>query len=131
MKSFIFLLLAVFLIGSLISCGEKEVVPKTGDLTTQAKGFVELFAKEDYSNAVKSFDNTMKGVMTQDKLKEAWQGLLVQAGSFKKQIGVRQTKEQGFDVVYVTCEFEKAKLDIKVVFNSAKEISGLWFVPSQ
>lgn len=131
MKSFIFLLLAVFLIGSLISCGEKEVVPKTGDLTTQAKGFVELFAKEDYSNAVKSFDNTMKGVMTQDKLKEAWQGLLVQAGSFKKQVGARQTKEQGFDVVYVTCEFEKAKLDIKVVFNSAKEISGLWFVPSQ
>ena len=131
MKSFIFLLLAVFLIGSLISCGEKEVVPKAGDLTTQAKGFVELFAKEDYSNAVKSFDNTMKGVMTQDKLKEAWQGLLVQAGSFKRQVGVRQTKEQGFDVVYVTCEFEKAKLDIKVVFNSAKEISGLWFVPSQ
>lgn len=131
MKSFIFLLLAVFLIGSLISCGEKEAVPKTGDLTPQAKGFVELFAKEDYSNAVKSFDNTMKGVMTQDKLKEAWQGLLVQAGSFKRQIGARQTKEQGFDVVYVTCEFEKAKLDIKVVFNSAKEISGLWFVPSQ
>ncbi|MCK4250018.1 DUF3887 domain-containing protein [candidate division WOR-3 bacterium] len=131
MKSFIFLLLAVFLIGSIISCEEKEVVPKAGDLTAQAKGFVELFAKEDYSNAVKSFDNTMKGIMTQEKLKEAWQGLLVQAGSFKKQIGVRQTKEQGHDVVYVTCEFEKAKLDIKVVFNSAKEISGLWFVPSQ
>ncbi len=131
MKSFIFLLLAVFLIGSIISCEEKEAVPKTGDLTTQAKGFVELFAKEDYSNAVKSFDNTMKGVMTQEKLKEAWQGLLVQAGSFKRQVGVRQTKEQGFDVVYVTCEFEKARLDIKVVFNSAKEISGLWFVPSQ
>jgi hypothetical protein len=131
MKSFIFLLLAVFLIGSLISCGEKEVVPKTGDLTAQAKGFVELFAKEDYSNAVKSFDNTMKGVMTQEKLKEAWQGLLVQAGFFKKQVGVRQTKEQEHDVVYVTCEFEKAMLDIKVVFNSAKEISGLWFVPSQ
>lgn len=131
MKSFIFLVLAVFLIGLLISCGEKESVPKAGDFTSQAKGFVELFAKEDYSNAVKNFDNTMKGVMTPDKLKEAWQGLLVQAGSFKRQVGVRQTKEQGFDIVYVTCEFEKSRLDIKVVFNSAKEISGLWFVPSQ
>lgn len=131
MKSFIFLLLAVFLIGSLISCGEKEAVPKAGDFTSQAKGFVELFTKEDYSNAVKNFDNTMKGVMTPEKLKEAWQGLLVQAGSFKRQVGVRQTKEQGFDIVYVTCEFEKSRLDIKVVFNSAKEISGLWFVPSK
>ncbi|NOR16623.1 DUF3887 domain-containing protein [candidate division WOR-3 bacterium] len=131
MKSFIFLVLVVFLIGSLISCGEKEVVPKAGDFTSQAKGFVELFAKEDYSNAVKNFDNTMKGVMTPEKLKEAWQGLLVQAGSFKRQVGVRQTKEQGFDIVYVTCEFEKSRLDIKVVFNNAKEISGLWFVPSQ
>lgn len=131
MKSFIFLVFVVFLIGSLISCGEKEVVPKAGDFTSQAKGFVELFAKEDYSNAVKNFDNTMKGVMTPEKLKEAWQGLLVQAGSFKRQVGVRQTKEQGFDIVYVTCEFEKSRLDIKVVFNNAKEISGLWFVPSQ
>lgn len=131
MKGFIFFVLAVFLIGSLISCGEKEAVPKAGDFTSQAKGFVELFAKEDYSNAVKNFDNTMKGVMTPEKLKEAWQGLLVQAGSFKRQVGVRQTKEQGFDIVYVTCEFEKSRLDIKVVFNSAKEISGLWFVPSK
>ncbi len=85
--------------------------------------------KEDFANAVKNFDNTMKGVMPEAKLQEAWQGLLAQSGSFKKQTGVRQTQEQGFDIVFVTCEFEKSTLNIKVVFNKTNEISGLWFVP--
>jgi dienelactone hydrolase len=33
--------------------------------------------------------------------------------------------------VYVTCEFETATLDIKVVFNKNKKISGQFFVPSK
>ena len=129
MKTYIMLLLALVLTISFISCGEKKDGPKVGDLTPLATGFVELLVKEDFANAVKNFDNTMKGVMSEVKLQEAWQGLLAQSGSFKKQTGVRQTQEQGFNIVLVTCEFEKSTLNIKVVFNNTNEISGLWFVP--
>ena len=31
----------------------------------------------------------------------------------------------------VTCQFEKAKLDVKVVFNRSRQISGLFFVPAR
>ncbi len=129
MKAYILLISALILTISFISCGEKKDSPKVGDLTPLAIGFVESLVKEDFANAVKDFDNTMKGVMPEAKLQEAWQGLLAQSGSFKKQTGVRQTQEQGFNIVFVTCEFEKATLNIKVVFNNANEISGLWFVP--
>jgi hypothetical protein len=44
---------------------------------------------------------------------------------------VRQVKEQGYNVVYVTCTFEKSQLDIKVVYNDKQEVSGLWFLPKQ
>ncbi len=123
-------LLLILLLGTLISCEQQEA-PKVGDLTKLAKAFVELLIKEDYANAVQKFDKTMKDAMPVEKLEEAWQGLLTKAGPLKKQIGLRQTQEQGYDIVYVTCEFEKAKVDIKVVFNNAKQVSGLWFVPSQ
>ena len=129
MKAYILLISALILTISFISCGEKNDSPKVGDLTPLAIGFVESLVKEDFANAVKNFDNTMKGVMPEAKLQEAWQGLLAQSGSFKKQTGVWQTQEKGFNIVFVTCEFENATLNIKVVFNNTNEISGLWFVP--
>jgi len=129
MKTYILLISALLLTISFISCGEKKDGPKVGDLTALATEFVESLVKEDFANAVKNFDSTMKGVMSEEKLQEVWQGLLAQSGSFKKQTGVRQTQEQGFNIVFVTCEFEKSTLNIKVVFNDASEISGLWFVP--
>jgi len=129
MKIYVLLISALVLMISFISCGEKKDGPKVGDLTPLATGFVESLVKEDFANAVKNFDSTMKGVMSEAKLQEVWQELLAQSGSFKKQTGVRQTQEQGFNIVFVTCEFEKSTINIKVVFNNANEISGLWFVP--
>lgn len=129
MKIYVLLISALVLMISFISCGEKKDGPKVGDLTPLATGFVESLVKEDFANAVKNFDSTMKGVMSEAKLQEVWKELLAQSGSFKKQTGVRQTQEQGFNIVFVTCEFEKSTINIKVVFNNANEISGLWFVP--
>ena len=40
-------------------------------------------------------------------------------------------KHAQFDIVIVTCEFEKRMIDIKVVFNRKKEVTGLWFLPAQ
>jgi hypothetical protein len=117
-------LLAVFL----ISCdqGKEAGVP---DFTGPGRGFVEMLVKGDYAAAVAKFDKTMKGVMPEAKLAEAWLSLLQQVGPFDKIDSVSQKKEQGYDVVYVTCVFERARVNVKVVYNTKKEISGLWFVP--
>lgn len=131
MKIMAYLLLPLC-IALLVSCGqqaEKEEVSVTSDLTPRATEFVTLLTQEDYANAVKSFDSTMKAAMPPNELQNAWASLVGQVGAFKKQVSTRETKEMGFDVVYVTCEFEKGPLNIKVVFNAEKEISGLWFVP--
>jgi dienelactone hydrolase len=36
-----------------------------------------------------------------------------------------------YDGVLVTCQFEKTKLDVKVVFNRSGQVSGLFFVPTK
>ena len=131
MKRCVSLSLLLFLAGSLVCFAQQGEVSKSDDLTALAKGFVELLAKEDFPSAVKDFDTTMKKAMPPEKLGEVWESLIAQVGPFQREISVRIEKAGKYDVVFVTCEFERSILDAKVVFNSAKQISGLWFVPSQ
>lgn len=101
------------------------------ELTKKAKAFVELLVKEDYEKAVQDFDATMTSALPKDKLEEAWNGAISQYGSFKKQVGTRSEKYQEYDIIFVTCEFEKDPLDVQIVFDSEKKIAGLFFVRPQ
>lgn len=115
----------------LISCGQREQAAESGDIAKSAAEFVELLSNGDFTAATERFDAKMKQAMPAGKLAEAWAGLTGQLGAFKKQAGVRTATEQGLDVAYVRCEFERGATDVKVVFNSAKQVGGLWFVPAR
>jgi hypothetical protein len=135
-RVFIMLLSISILLGLVTNCKPQTISTPAAptpaaDLITLATSFVDSLAKEDYASAFKMFDTTMARAMPPEKLRETWKTLLTQVGTFKRQAGNRTEKSGQFDIVYVTCEFEQATLDIKVVFNSAKEVSGLWFVPHQ
>jgi hypothetical protein len=84
----------------------------------------------NFAELVKQFDGNMKTALPAEKLQENWKIITSQAGAFKRQTGVRAEKASQYDIVYVTCEFEKTLVDFKVVFNSAKEIAGLYAVPA-
>ena len=100
------------------------------EVSVSGEQFVDLLVKEDFPAAVAQFDSTMKNVLPEAKLKETWQSLKAQAGTFQKRVGATASKLAGYDVVLVTCQFERTTLDAKVVFNSQKQIAGLFFVPS-
>jgi hypothetical protein len=119
--------LTVCVLGMLLSCGQQQETAGVPDLTSDAKQFVDLLVKEDYAGVFSRFDNTMQNSMPESKIEEVWTSMQSQLGQYEKQVGVRQTTEQGWDCVYVTCEFEKKRIDIKIVFNKQKQVSGLWF----
>ena len=100
------------------------------DPSVSGDEFVALLVKGDFAGAAARYDTTMKTALPEPKLREAWQSLAGQAGPFKKRLQTRVQKVQGYDVVLVTCEFERAKLDAKIVFNSQGEVAGLFFLPS-
>jgi dienelactone hydrolase len=87
----------------------KEVLLMNND--ARAREFVDLLVKKQFADAVARFDGKMKQALPVDKLQPTWQSLL--------------------EIVYITCKFEKATLDAKVVFDREHLISGLFFVPSQ
>lgn len=100
-------------------------------LSAIAKTVVEQLTSGQFEALTTRFDSTLKAALPVSKLRETWAQVLTQAGAFQRQTGVRSEKAENYDVVFVTCAFEKAPLEVKVVFNSSKEIAGLFITPVQ
>lgn len=118
--------LGLMLVLCLPSCTRPQVDRAPVDRTAEAKAYLDLLAAGDYAGAVTRFDETMKRVLPAEKLKATWEGLLAAAGPYRGQLRTRTAFEQGYDIVFVTCDFEQADLDIRLVFNSEGKISGMW-----
>jgi len=99
------------------------------DLTILAERMVESLAVNDFQWSGTYFDETMKKHLTPDMLKGTWYGLLKQTGKLQSKRVDRIQKVADFDVVFVDCQFEKGRLETKVVFNAQKKIAGLFFLP--
>jgi hypothetical protein len=101
------------------------------ELESAAQQFVEQLSGDQFAAAAERFDATMARLMPAEKLAELWRELSASVGPFQEQIDLRTTKLGAYDIVFVTCQFERSKLDVKVVFDREKRIAGLFFVPPQ
>jgi len=91
---------------------------------------VELLANQQFSAVTEDFNETLKNELPPEKLEEVWKATIDQMGPFKRQIGLRTEKQADYDVVSVTCEFEKGALDVKIAYNGEKQVAGLFIVPT-
>jgi dienelactone hydrolase len=104
---------------------------KPGDRIAIAKAFVAAQVKGDFAAAMKEFDDVMKKASPADKMETTWKLVEKQVGPFQKQLGARQETAGKYDIVYVTCQFEKTPLDVRVVFTKGGQITGYQFRPVQ
>jgi dienelactone hydrolase len=133
MNKFGFLILTVMvLMVSWTACHAQQTeISGSPELEKAARGFVDILAKGDFTEATVNFDSTMKAAMSPDKLSDAWKSVIGEVGPFRKQGEAHIQKVRQYDVVAITCEFEKSPLDIQVTFDSQKHIAGLFFAPSK
>jgi hypothetical protein len=101
------------------------------DRVARAEVFVEKLFQGDDAAVIEMLDATMKSALPPAKLQELRDTLNAQVGAFQRQTGTRTEKTGAYDVVYVTCEFEKMVLDVKVVFDAAGQVAGLFFAPAE
>jgi hypothetical protein len=104
---------------------------ENAQLETMAENLVNLLADAQFEKATENFDATMKKALPPDQLKQIWDSLVTDVGPYQEQIGTRTEKVLRYQAVFVTCRFENTPLDIKVVFDSQKQIAGLFFVPTK
>jgi len=103
--------------------------PAEDEITLKARQFLEAMSREDFQGAVKDFGETMLKLSGPDKLAPFWKQFMTQVGAYKKQTAARRERQDPYDFVLVTCEFEKASLNARVVFDKDKKIAGFQFLP--
>ncbi len=145
MKSVIrlFALLAILIL--VAGCASPESTPPAAPAASPAaisqpeaialanKFYGLLFDKQDFAGAVALFDDTMKAALPASKLKEIWETLPQQVGSFQSRSDARPAERQKqYERIVIPLQFEKMPLNMLVVVDAnAGKISGLFFQPDQ
>lgn len=120
-----FIVLLVFLTSLFACTAGKDEFEQAGSK------FVELLAEERFEDAASTFDETMAGLISPEELGELWDQRLEQTGTFQKQLSTRRETYLQYEIVFVTCQFDNGKLDVKVVYDKNKQVAGLFFVSSR
>ncbi len=119
-----------------LACAGKTVAQQAApspatDVKAVAQAFVEALTKQDFGGAGKDFDSAMQKAMPTNKLQEMWQAMTGQIGTFQKQLSSRVEQKAPYEIVWITCQFQKLTVDFKIVFNTDKQITGLNILPAQ
>lgn len=99
------------------------------ELIAKAEDMLSALEAGNYMAAVKDFDATMTKAAPPEKMKQVWEAVNKQLGGLKQKKGIRTEAGAQYDTVYITLEFERSKVDMKVVFNKDKQIAGQFFTP--
>jgi|GEM_PF-2052208 len=99
--------------------------------TAQENGtaFIQKLFDKHFDEAAVYFDESVKAQVTPEVLKQTEAAIGQQLGDFKKTLEMNEEDEENYKVWYYYSEFDKAKLDIKLVFNDKSKLVGFFFVP--
>jgi uncharacterized protein len=101
------------------------------DLKVLAQNFVGQFLQADFAAASSRFDDQMKVVFPEVKFQEFWQRFIGPAGNLLRLTVVRTAEMESYRVVFIRCQFERAALDVQIIFNIRGQISGLNLMPAE
>lgn len=115
----------------LLALAVSAAAMQSPDLSAPARSLVNSMAARHFDEVESHFDFTMSSVLPASKLSNTWDSVIAQAGDFKSIMGVRQEESRGYHIVYVTCQFAKNALNIKVVYDAKGQVTGLFFLPAR
>lgn len=141
-KPFISLIIISILTGVLTGCGSKQA--SEGTQQTQTKAEIEAgindiavklvtdLSKGEYEKAFTGYRyhaKMLKVINAKFLEEKLWKVLESNYGPFQEITGFSASQSQGYDIIAVKTTFEKAKLNINIVFDTDKLIAGINFTP--
>jgi hypothetical protein len=97
---------------------------QTFDAAQAGRAAVERLIKGDFAAVVATFDDKMRSALSEAQLRGAWESVLAQAGAFGRVRDPRVTTKGEYQIVVLPAEFERATVDIQVVFNGSGQMAG-------
>lgn len=105
------------------------LLPQT-NLVERSKSVAESLDNNEFDAVSAQFDEAMQKALPKPSLEKTWTLLHKQLGSLKKTGKSRQVKSEPYEVVFVECEFERGKLELKLVYDKAEKIAGMFMLPA-
>jgi dienelactone hydrolase len=99
------------------------------DFEALAKDVAQELAGRQFDKVEARFDATMASAMPLEKLRTAWEATAAQVGALKTVKSARSVEMQGYHVVTLACDFEKAPLNLRLAFDKDGKVAGLFLVP--
>src|SRR3954452_12325023 len=120
MKYALGLLLALLLLPAAVSAQLPPSItapPAAKDPAAVATELIDRLAKGDFQAAASNFANVMRTMAPPEKLSEIWTSLQAQMGPYERRTGVRTQKQEPYEMVLVTTEFQRSTVDFKVLID--------------
>lgn len=116
----------------LLLCGQ-VAEPSSADVAEKnvaaAKTLVEHLTAGKFEKVVEPFNLTMRVLLPAASVRTAWEATASAYGKFERIGETRTQKIEKYQLVFVTLEFSRGKLDTKVVYDDQQRVTGLFFVP--
>jgi len=89
--------------------------------------FLNKMIRGSFDSCRAYFDSSVIDKINPEMIRGAWEKIPNYVGEFKSYNNIRSEKLDTLEAVFITCAFEKTKLDLKLVFNQAQKIVGIFF----
>lgn len=104
------------------------LVPQT-NLVDRSQQVAQALENNKYEEVVAQFDDAMLKALPAPSLEKTWGVIHKRLGKLKQTGKSRQVKADPYEVVFVQCEFERGKLELKLVFDKTEKIAGMFMLP--
>ena len=112
-----------------VTCNTAMAQPS--DYKIIAQNVFTQIRNREFDKATVLFDSGFVVRMDSTRLKQSWDKLLTLTGSFVKVLETTQDHQPNYDVILQHLQFEKKKIDFKVVFGTNQKIKGISFLPGE
>ncbi len=129
---------AVFLAAALtalltVGCSEERAQPTLvprPEMGEAAQDLIQNLVGEKYDLVVKQFDDQLKGALTEEGLKTAWEPIAASSGAYEGVADTPGAVVEGDYVVYrITCNFENNGVLFTISFTADSFVGGLYMKP--
>ena len=124
-----FLITSIFLNSIVLFAQTKSEDTTFEKVNILAKEFLLNFVDKKFEKAHSYFDNNVKTLMSLEKLNETQGQLNTAFGVFNGTGEISNSKMDNLLIAEVVLNYEKSKINARLVFDSTNKISGLFFMP--
>lgn len=104
--------------------------PADPEVAARAEAVVDDLVAGRFAEVYARFDQKMREGLPVEKIAAGWNTVQQAAGSFERRLSTTTDAKGGYRIAIVSCAFERANVDVQVVFDGQDRIAGLFMRPT-